>query len=478
MTKNKQTYNRVSPEFIHDLTLATSAEQVYLNDLEGWSKDYTEDLQFIPEVAVAPQSTAEVQAIVKICRQYHVPLTARGAGTGLSGGALPTHGGLVLLTHRLNQILAIDTENFQVRVQPGVINQALQNELAHHRLFYGPDPASRGSCFIGGNLAHNAGGPRAVKYGVTRDQVLNLTVVTGSGEMIQTGANTLKNSTGYALTSLMVGSEGTLGIITEATLKVYALPQFRTLLLAEFENATFACSAVADLFKAGLQPSALEFMESEGLRLSAHYLNIHFPFKDHINAYLLIEFDGENMDHLHSFAERTFEVLEKHQVGEVLLAESSEEQEKFWKLRRAIGEMVKAHSIYKEEDTVVPRAQLPQLLSGVKEIGERYGFQSICYGHAGDGNLHVNILKGDLSQSFWEYELKNAIREIFMLCKTLGGTISGEHGIGLVQKEYMSIMFNNYHLKLMESIKACFDPDGILNPGKIWALETSITDNE
>ncbi|HCS21045.1 MAG TPA: FAD-binding oxidoreductase [Bacteroidetes bacterium] len=434
----------------------------------AYSRDYTEDLQFFPEAVVLPSTVDEVAAIVRLCQENRVALTPRGAGTGLSGGALPVEGGIVMSMERFNKIQDIDTRNFQATVQPGVINQVFQEAVAEKGLFYPPDPASKGSCFLGGNIAHNSGGPRALKYGVTKDYVLNLQVVLPTGEVIWTGANTLKNSTGYNLTQLMLGSEGTLGIVTAIVFKLIPKPKHTLLMLAEFENAELACEAVGEVFREGLNPSALEFMEKSGVEITVRRLQTHFSFNEGVEAYLLIEVDGNKMDHLYDDCEQINAVLEKFGVKQVLFAESADEKEHLWRIRRAIGETVKAESVYKEEDTVVPRAELPKLLSGVKEIGQRYGFESVCYGHAGDGNLHVNILKGNMTEEQWTQGLIVAIREIFTLCKTLGGTISGEHGIGLVQKEFMDIPFPPHHLQLMRGIKHSFDPAGILNPGKIF----------
>lgn len=435
---------------------------------EDYSHDYTEDLSFMPEAVVLPETVEQVSAIVKLCQENQVALTPRGAGTGLSGGALPVEGGIVMSMQRFNRILEIDERNFQATVQPGVINQVFQDAVAEKGLFYPPDPASKGSCFLGGNIAHNSGGPRALKYGVTKDYVLNLQVVTPKGDIIWTGANTLKNSTGYNLTQLMLGSEGTLGVITAIVFKLLPKPKHNLLMLGAFASAEKACEAVAAVFREGLNPSALEFMEKRGVEISVKRLQTHFNFKEDIRAYLLIEVDGNQVERLYDECQSINEVLEKFEVDEVLFAESAEEKVHLWKIRRAIGETVKAESIYKEEDTVVPRAELPALLNGVKEIGERYGFESVCYGHAGDGNLHVNILKGNMSDHAWKHELNAGIREIFQLCKKLGGTISGEHGIGLVQKNFMDIPFPEYQLRLMQDIKRAFDPAGILNPGKIF----------
>ncbi len=438
------------------------------DDLAKNAKDYTEDLCYFPEVVLKPNTTAEVASILTYCNSQNICVTPRGAGTGLSGGSLPIMGGVSLSMERFNKIIEIDERNFQVHVEPGVINEALQNVLKEKELFYPPDPASKGSCFLGGNVAHSSGGPRAVKYGTTRDYVLNLEVVLASGEIIETGANTLKFSTGYNLTQLMIGSEGTLGVVTKMVLKVLPLPKNTLLLFAPFASPERACEAVSGIFRAGANPSACEFIEPDGFRLAADLLNIPFPIGEEIGAYLLIEVDGNDYTAMMQECETISEVLYNHQAIDVLFAETAAQKEYYWKLRRSIGEATKHNNTYKEEDTVVPRAELPELFKGVKEIASRYGFRTVCYGHAGDGNLHVNILKDQLSDDFWNHEINLAIIEIFELCKKLKGTISGEHGIGLVQQKYMPIVMPAHQLQLMKNIKAAFDPKGILNPGKIF----------
>ncbi|MDB9882159.1 FAD-binding protein [Bacteroidia bacterium] len=437
--------------------------------LENYASDHTEDFVYLPQVVAVPNNVNEVSVIVAFCNKNNIPVTPRGAGTGLSGGSLPIAGGVSLSLEKFNKILDIDEVNFQATVESGVINEAFQQAVKEKGLFYPPDPASKGSCFLGGNIAHSSGGPKALKYGTTKDYVLNLEVVLPNGKIIWTGADTLKNSTGYNLTQLMIGSEGTLGIVTKIVFKLLPLPKHDLLMLASFTSIEDACKAVPQIFINGISPSALELMEYNAVDYVIKHSNLSFELDTETAAFLLIEVDGNDKNQLFTDCEGINEVLEANNVQEVQFADTSDQKEKLWKIRRSIGEMVKLHSVYKEEDTVVKRANLPKLMKGVKEIGAEYGFESVCYGHAGDGNLHVNILKGEMSDTRWNGpHLEEAIRKIFRLCKKLGGTISGEHGIGLVQKKYMNEVLAPIHFELMKGIKKTFDPNGIMNPGKIW----------
>ena len=463
-------FNKVSRSVITALVRIVGNEHVHTNEekLKHYGHDETEDLSFPPEAVVRPNTAEEVAEVLRICNEHHVPVTPIGGRTGLSGGALSVHGGVGLALDRMNRIVSIDERNLQVTVEPGLITQVLQESVAAKGLYYPPDPSSRGSCTIGGNLAENAGGPRAVKYGVTRDFVLNLQVAMADGQLIWTGANTLKNSTGYDLTRLVVGSEGTLGVITKAVLRLVPLPRETKLMLVPFAHARKACEAVSAVFRAGITPSALEFMERDAIDWTLeHVEGIPVKVAADVKAHLLIEVDGNHADAMMKDCEAIVQVMESHECGEILFAESPGDKDALWRLRRSVAVAVKANSVYKEEDTVVPRYALPDLLDGVKKIGARYGFRSVCYGHAGDGNLHVNIIKGQLSDHAWEHELPKAIREIFQLTVSLGGTLSGEHGIGLVQRQYMDIAFDQNQLALMRGIKDLFDPHGILNPGKV-----------
>ena len=463
-------YSKINNDDVLFFQKAISDNNVFLDDktLDEYSHDETEDLKFYPSIVLKPNNTNEISAILKYCNERIIPVTPCGARTGLSGGSLPIMGGVVLSTENLNSIISIDERNMQATVEPGVINQIFRDTVEEKGLFYPPDPASKGSSFLGGNLAENSGGPKALKYGVTKDYVLNLEVVLPTGEIIWTGANVLKNSTGYDLTSLMVGSEGTLGVITKIVFKLISLPTKDITLLVPFDSAENACKAVSAIFICGITPSALEFIERDAIDWTIKYTDINMKIEDNVQAHLLIEVDGNDIEQLYVDCEKISNVLNNFNCGDILIADSNEQKDRLWKMRRLVGEAVKSNSIYKEEDTVVPRAELPKLLKGVKKIGKKYGFQSVCYGHAGDGNLHVNIIKGDMSDKKWNNELCKGIREIFTLTKNLGGTISGEHGIGLVQKPYIDIVFSKKEIEIQKEIKKIFDPNNILNPGKIF----------
>lgn len=460
----------LSSEILSELESIIGKDYVFTDfeSIQKYAHDETEDLNFPPQVVVKPNSAEEISKILKVANKHYISVVPIGARTGLSGGALCINKGIALSTERLNNIIEIDEKNLQVTTQPAVITQVLREAVAEKGLFYPVDPSSLGSCFIGGNVAENAGGARALKYGVTKDYVLNLEVVLPSGEIIWTGANTLKNSTGYNLTQLMVGSEGTLGIITQIVLKLIPQNKQNLLLLVPFFNAEEACEAVSAIFRAGITPSALEFMERDAIEWSLKYNdNINIKVNDNVQAHLLVEVDGNYPEILMLEAEKIVEVVSNFKIDEVLFAETEDEKNRLWKMRRTVAEAVKANSVYKEEDTVVPRNELPKLLKGIKEIGHKYGFKSVCYGHAGDGNLHVNIIKGNLTDLQWQTEIPKGIREIFELTVSLKGTLSGEHGIGWVQKNYMDIAFTKKHLELMAQIKYIFDPNNILNPRKI-----------
>ena len=439
------------------------------DSLHAYGHDETEELLYLPQLALRPANTEQVSAIMKICNNFKIPVTPRGAGTGLSGGALPHLGGIVIATDRMNKILEIDEKNLQVTTEPGVITEVLQNAVKEKGLFYPPDPSSKGSCFIGGNIAENSGGPKAVKYGVVRDYVLNLEVVLPTGEIIWTGSNVLKNSTGYNLTQLMVGSEGTLGIVTKIVLKLIPLPKHDLLMLVPFNSLEKASEAVSAIFRAGFTPSALELMEIDALMIVSEEVgSSSVPITPDTAAHLIIEVDGNHMETLMSEMEAIGELLLQFDCGEIYFAEDAQQKNELWKLRRRVAEVVKTKGYTIEEDTVVPRAALPELIKGVKALGADHGFTAVCYGHAGDGNLHIRLNKPGIPNSFGNDEMHQILRTLFQLVKKLGGTISGEHGVGLIQKGYLDVVFDPVHFRLMREIKKAFDPNNILNAGKIF----------
>ncbi len=437
-------------------------------ELNFYAHDQTEKLHFLPGVVLKVRTTEEISKILKICDENKIPVTPRGAGTGLSGGALPDLGGVVITTERMNSILEIDEKNLQVITEPGVITEMLQDSVKERGLFYPPDPASRGSCFIGGNISENSGGPKAVKYGVVKDYVLNLEVVLPNGDIMWTGANVLKNSTGYNLTQLIVGSEGTLAIVTKIVLRLIPHPKFDLLMLVPFKDVSKASEAVSAIFRAGFTPSALELMEVDALKIVSKFVGSSVPVTDDVMAHLIVEVDGNHMDTLMLEMEAISEVLMQFDCGEIYFADDNAQKDELWKLRRRVAEAVKMDGYTIEEDTVVPRFKLPELIKGVKKLGVEYGFKSVCYGHAGDGNLHIRIKKEGTANSQDDPEIIKSLRALFMLVRDLGGTVSGEHGIGLVQKGFMDIVFSEKQLDLMRGIKKVFDPNNILNAGKIF----------
>jgi glycolate oxidase len=463
----------VSTERLLQLKNIVGEQYVFADEetLRNYGHDETEQLLFPPEVVIKPRTAKEISKIMCLCNEHKIPVTPRGAGTGLSGGAIPHLGGVLLSMERLNSIINIDERNLQVTTEPGVITEVLQNAVKEKGLFYPPDPSSRGSCFIGGNIAENSGGPKAVKYGVVKDYVLNLEVVLPTGEIIWTGANVLKNSTGYNLTQLMVGSEGTLGIVTKIVLKLIPLPAYDLLMLVPFKSLEKASEAVSAIFRAGFTPSALELVEIDAIQITAKMLdNYVVPVSDDIEAHLIIEVDGNDIDVLMKDMEAISELLMQFDAGDILFADDAQQKNELWKLRRRVAEAVKINGYTIEEDTVVPRAELPKLVRAVKALGKEYDFHAVCYGHAGDGNLHIRIKKEGIPDSYGNEEMTKILRALFEIVKDLGGTISGEHGVGLIQKSYVDIVFANANLQLMRGIKKLFDPNNILNAGKIFDL--------
>ncbi len=436
--------------------------------LDAHARDETEDLRARPELVVRPRSEPEVRALMAAARELRFAVTPQGARTGLSGGALPVAGGVALDLRAMDRILEIDRENLFAIVEPGVVTEALQDAVESAGLFYPPDPSSRGSCTIGGNIAENAGGPRAAKYGTTGRYVSGLRVVLPGGAVLPLGGKNRKDVAGYDLLSLFVGSEGTLGVVTQATLRLLPLPTHRRLLWASFAREGEALSAVARLYAGGPEPSACEFLERRAAEVSAGWLGLDLPAD--ADAHLFVEVDGFEADAVAGDAERAGETLLAAGASEVRVAMTEREQGDFWRLRRAVGEAVKKLGPYAEEDCAVPRHRTPELLSAVREVAARHGLTAICYGHAADGNIHVNVVQPPGERERWLREKDRAVEDIFRAVVQLGGTITGEHGVGLTQRAYMSLRHTPEVLAAMRAVKGLFDPDGILNPGKIFPL--------
>jgi glycolate oxidase len=466
--------NNITPALLEEIKSIVGASY-FFTDEESFAKygsDETEKLHYSPQVVVKPRTTEEISKLLILANQHLIPVTPRGAGTGLTGGALPHLGGLVISMERFNSILEIDERNLQVTTEPGVITEILQNTVKEKGLFYPPDPASKGSCFIGGNISENSGGPKAVKYGVVKDYVLNLEIVLPTGEIIWTGSNVLKNATGYNLTQLIVGSEGTLGIVTKIVLRLIPHPKFDLLMLAPFNSVEKASEAVSAIFRAGITPSAMELMEIESIKLASKLCeSTAIPITEGLEAHLIIEVDGNDLDVLMKDMEAIAEVLTNFEVGELYFADDAQQKNELWKIRRKASEASVAAGYTIEEDTVVPRAELPSLIKGVRALALDNGFKVVSYGHAGDGNLHIRINHPKYKKSYENEEIQTILTKIFELVKSLGGTISGEHGIGLIQKSFMPVVFDPITMDLMIGIKKLFDPNNILNAGKIFDLK-------
>ncbi|MBL7814666.1 MAG: FAD-binding protein [Saprospiraceae bacterium] len=460
--------SKIPPSVEQQIVEALGQDCVFTDNetLEKHSRDQSKNLTLRPDMVVKPHDTEGLSRLFKICNTHGIPVTIQGGLSGLTGAALTATGGIALSMERFDKILDIDKANFQVTVEAGVITEHLYNVLKNNDLFYPPDPQGKGWSFIGGNINTNAGGPKCVKYGVTRDYVLNLEIVLPSGEVMWTSSNTLKFSTCYNLTHLIVGSEGTLAVVTKAVLKLLPLPTVNLLLLASFPEAEDACTAVAAIFQAGVVPSGLEYMEWEMVNYSARYLGVEPLSREH-DAFLLIEVDGNNLDILHQDCEKIATVLQDFKVGDILFADNETQKNELWKLRRNAGNaMINLSKERLGEDTVVPRAALPAQLKGVREIAQKYGVKIASLGHLGDGNMHINILADEEPTEEWYTRAKQAKRAIFELTKSLNGMLSAEHGVGITQTPFLDVFFNNTHREILRGIKKVFDPKGILNPHK------------
>ena len=421
-------------------------------------------LEAPPAAVVWPHDVLDVIKVITYAYANGVPVIPRGAGTGMTGGAVPSQGAIILSMEKMNRIIEIDEENLTVLVEPGVLNGKLQRELQRRKLFYPPDPASMNFCTIGGNVAENAGGARAVKYGVTKDYVMGLEAVLPDGRLIKTGVKTAKGVVGYDLTGLLVGSEGTLAVITKIRLKVLTLPEEVITLMVFFKELEKSGVAVTQIITAGIIPRTLEFLDRETIMAIENYKPIGLP--GDIDAMLLIELDG-HPSVITRDAEKISEIC-GHLDGEVTMAENEAAREKLWEARRAVSPALFHISPTKiNEDIVVPRNRLPEMLRILRGLSESTGIRIVNFGHAGDGNIHVNLMVDRNNREEYE-KARKLVGDIFRATLELGGTISGEHGVGLTKKEYITMEIQPDELELMKKIKAVFDPKNILNPGKIF----------
>ena len=466
-------YKKIDNHIISEFLSFLDEKQVITSENQklAYAQDKTEDFVYMPELVLIPADTEEISKILKICNNHIIPVTVRSTGTGLSGGALPVKGGIVISMENFNKILNIDTDNFQITTEPFVINYILQQAVKEKGLFYPPDPANYKDCSIGGNISENSGGPKAVKYGTTKDYVLSLEVVLANGDIIHTGRNLIKDVAGYNLTQLFVGSEGTLGIITKATLKLLPLVKENVLMLMSFTSVEDAGKAVNTILNTGIIPSSLEFMERNALMISKEHINAEFPpVSEKTQAHLIVELDGNDYEKLLEEREILKKAVENANNPEfILFANSEEEKEQIWTLRRNTGTAVGDKDVYKEQDISIPRANIPKAVNYINNWCQKYGYTAACYGHAGDGNIHANILRSGVSDDIWNNKLKVHLKELFdYICNTLDGSVTGEHGIGFVQREYLPVMIDKTTLNIMKSIKNLLDPNNIINPGKIF----------
>ena len=433
-------------------------------DLICYSYDATQ-MEFLPDVVVFPANTDEVSRVLKLANKENIPVFPRGAGSGFSGGSLPKGGGIVLVTTRMNKILTIDTDNLIAVVEPGVITGDLQDAVEKEGLFYPPDPASLRFSTLGGNVAECAGGPRAVKYGVTKDFVLGLEVVLPTGDVITTGGKTVKGVVGYDLTKLLCGSEGTLGIITRIILRLLPLPETRKTMLAVFDSIDGAAGAVSTIIRSRIIPTTLEFMDHSALKCVEDQFSLGIPAE--AEAVLIIELDGEK-ELVEKQVERIGELIRPLGLISFKAAADAAEAEELWKARRLISPALRKVNPDKvNEDIVVPRSRVPDIIRKIEAIRDKYGIPIVNFGHAGDGNIHVNIMI-DRSVPGQSEKAEGAVREIFRATLDMGGTMSGEHGVGLSKSPYIPLELSREQIATMKAIKQALDPKNILNPGKIF----------
>ena len=436
---------------------------------EEYSHDELSDTVSFPDLVVKVTSTEEVSNIMKYAYEHNIPVTPRGSGTGLVGSSVAMENGVMLDTTLMNRFLELDEENLTITVEPGVLLMELAAYVQERDLFYPPDPGEK-SATIGGNISTNAGGMRAVKYGVTRDYVRGLEVVLPNGEVVEFGGKVVKNSTGYAMKDLMVGSEGTLGIITKATLKLLPLPKKAISLLIPFPSLEKAIGTVPLIIKSKSIPTAIEFMQREVIMDAEKYLGKKFP-DNTSDAYLLLKFDGNSTEEIERAYEGVAQICLEQGALDILISDTTEREESIWKARGAFLEAIKGSTTYMDEvDVVVPRASVNEMVEYIHNLHKEVNVRIKSFGHAGDGNLHAYILKDDLSDEEWESRMKEAMDRIYTKARELRGQVSGEHGIGFAKKPYMFESLDPATVEIMRGIKKAFDPKNILNPRKVCQM--------
>jgi glycolate oxidase len=455
-------------EIVKNLQEIVGAENVKSDKahLIAYCYDATKD-RFEPDAVVFPRDEKDVQKILKYCNENKIIIVPRGAGSGFTGGALPANGGIILsLERHMNQILEIDMENMVARVQPGVVNMNLQKAVEEVGLFYPPDPASEEYSTLGGNVSENAGGMRAAKYGITKDYVMALRAVLPSGEVIQAGKKTIKDVAGYNVAGILIASEGTLAVITEITLKLIPKPKHKKTYMGIFPNVNSAMNAVFKSLANGANPVAMEFLDSLVIQALREKLNVDLPAS--AGAVLVGDVDGnltQEVDFQLNTLEKSFF---ENGATEFIKAQDEEHAKELWYARRNASPSITIFGTKKlNEDISVPRSYLPQALENIYKIGEKYGMKVPCFGHSGDGNIHVNVMVKDKNDPKQMEDGHKAIEEIFQMVVDMGGTLSGEHGIGTAKAPYMGIAFSDVEMELFRSIKKAFDPNNILNPKKM-----------
>lgn len=474
MNREKQ-FGAVTPEIAEELKAICGKRSVIYQEpekLEAYSHDeVAEPAYFVsPDCVVKPSCTDEVSRVMAVATRYRLPVTPRGAGSGLSGGCIPVKGGIVLSLERMNRILDIDYENLMITVEPGVVTNAINEAVKGRGLWFAGYPMSLESCFIGGNVAENAGGGKAIKYGVTSRYITGLQIVLPSGEILSLGGKLRKNVTGYDLISLICGSEGTLAVVTEITLALMPLPPAKAALLALFPDTASAIQTVPRLLSEGrIIPTSIEYMDQLSFRTVCRYLNESLPYSD-AGAMLLIEVDGRSDDEVAGDYGILGELCEEQGASQVYVADNTTTIDRVWSIRRNIAEAFKVDTLHQSlEDIVVPTARIPEFMDGLETLSRESALLCPCYGHAGDGNLHVTVIKPSAwSVEEWHRCLPEFLQQVYRLCASCGGVISGEHGIGSKRRDSLGINLAPETVALMKRVKTAFDPDGILNPGKIF----------